>query len=65
MEKRHLSYIAFRRAALTTEVEWLTGRLLNGVDVQAEDQAILDSLSAELAWVDGLLNLAEARAHVH
>lgn len=65
MENRFEKYLGFRREALAAEVVWMTRRLATGRDVQSEDQAILDSLSAELAWVDGLLNLAEARAHVH
>mgnify|MGYP000036968472 CR=1 FL=1 len=65
MEKRLQSYLAFRRTALAAEVEWLSTRLQRGVDVQAEDQAILDGLSAELSWVDGLLNLAEAPSRLH
>lgn len=65
MEKRLESYLSFRRQALAAEVEWLFSRLQRGVDVQAEDQTILESLSAELAWVDGLLNLAEAPSRLH
>jgi hypothetical protein len=65
MEKRLESYLSFRRSALATEVEWLRSRIRQGVDVHRGDRAILDGLSAELAWVDGLLNFAETGSRVH
>lgn len=62
---RLIEYLRYRRSSLRHELTWLRDRIVRGVDVQEEDEAIVLALSRELVEVSGLLGEASPPTRLH
>lgn len=60
-----LTYLRQRQAQLCQELGWLKDRIVQGVDPDEADEAIVEALGAELAQVTMLLEGREPRTRLH